>query len=768
MQVCQFCMALTNDFESVQSSLLHRESPPSLEIVISEVLAEETILATMKSQHNHSFDHLVAAMSSSSTVGAVTSSSSDSKKKSVTVAATKGSAADSASPSITNSMSDSETIFKQLVNKTVNETVANSDEVKTLDVLKQVIKNSKDDIKAADYAITPFFTALPPAKFDQHYPLHAGLPFQDKAYSLRRWVEKSLSWPSYLTEWCHWVDRVVKYHEDVLRKQDLLAFVLLIKREFSYDGATLGALSTFCNRCWNYFHLPCGPMSASLLDIAAITGLPVDGEGISCVSSLSAEDDPLYHIIFIVGTPSHACTSEYIHLAKLMASGKRLALGQYVLGVLYRGLYNFTPDVAGVPHGPFWILQLWAWKYFPALSPPCHAPSSNMLCYGELYHDQIHSNNNIHVVFQESYRLRNDHVPMRMAQKRATFVDGAKHIGSTSKKKQKPQDLNELSLRPIEPDARAYLAGANSLSYSPNCPPERVANYETIQDLAPVTISPGYSPSIFLNDEEMIEIDELLASNQPYGVVANIWKDVDGVYSSNDSRELGSELISNPSLNPTAYKANNSSWGAIITYPAPNCHALMMPILKNLISINQPRPPGIFAKANQSRSKTSRGRALAFFDALRAYHGLEEHNGAIGDHCSDKLGDSSEVQEVVKVDSGLKASLEEHGVEDRPLLREVAPSHGTMTGHDRPLHGSIAQDHTPTGHNRPMDPLTISQGPMTRARAKRFKEALLGFVRSHLGGLESIEDQLESIEVDITKNIPIDSKVFTLLEINEH
>ncbi|OMO50156.1 Integrase, catalytic core [Corchorus capsularis] len=55
---------------------------------------------------------------------------------------------------------------------------------------------------------------------------------------------------------------------------------------------------------------------------------------------------------FIVGTSSRACISEYIRLAKLMASRKRLALGQFVLGMLYRGLYNFSQDISGVAHGP--------------------------------------------------------------------------------------------------------------------------------------------------------------------------------------------------------------------------------------------------------------------------------------------------------------------------------------------------------------------------------------------------------------------------------
>ncbi|OMO99181.1 reverse transcriptase [Corchorus capsularis] len=57
-------------------------------------------------------------------------------------------------------------------------------------------------------------------------------------------------------------------------------------------------------------------------------------------------------------------------------------------------------------------------------------------------------------------------------------------------------------------------------------------------------------------------------------------------------------------------------------------------------------------------------------DAPRAYHGLEEHNGAIGDHVLDKHGDVLEIQEDATDDPGLNTSLAEQGVEDRP------PSYG--------------------------------------------------------------------------------------------
>ncbi|OMO50324.1 hypothetical protein CCACVL1_30504 [Corchorus capsularis] len=131
------------------------------------------------------------------------------------------------------------------------------------------------------------------------------------------------------------------------------------------------------------------------------------------------------------------------------------------------------------------------------------------------------------------------------------------------------------------------------------------------------------------------------------------------------------------------------------------------------------------------------------FDAPRAYHGLEEHNGANGDHGKD--------------DQGVQRSLEEQG-------GDGIASKTSMDGGIAPkmsLDGGIAP-------KMPFDPLVMPLGPMTRARAKRFKEALLGFVRSHLEGLKSIEDQLESIEDIKQRNIPIDSKLCTILAIDDH
>ncbi|OMO54964.1 Aldo/keto reductase [Corchorus olitorius] len=154
-----------------------------------------------------------------------------------------------------------------------------------------------------------------------------------------------------------------------------------------------------------------------------------------------------------------------------------------------------------------------------------------------------------------------------MAQKRAIFVDGAKRVDSCSKKQKSHDPSNELSSRLIELDvlvikpiietsvsqaAKVDSTDADSPNYSPNYSPEHVitTNGEIAQSSSQVTISPGFSPSIFLNDDDVNEITELLASNQSNGAAASTWKDVDDVHFSNDfgGVEKNNEVVGNPAI----------------------------------------------------------------------------------------------------------------------------------------------------------------------------------------------------------------------------
>ncbi|OMO61348.1 hypothetical protein CCACVL1_23591 [Corchorus capsularis] len=112
-------------------------------------------------------------------------------------------------------------------------------------------------------------------------------------------------------------------------------------------------------------------------------------------------------------------------------------------------------------------------------------------------------------------------------------------------------------------------------------------------------------------------------------------------------------------------------------------------------------------------------------DTPRTYHGLEDKHGEHG----------KDVQ-------GLQGSMKMHGD-----------------------HGDI-DNHVPSTKNMTFDPLKMPNSPMTRARAKRFKDALMGLVRAHLEDLKTIEVQLKSFVDDLGKKLQINYKFITLLAID--
>ncbi|OMO71806.1 hypothetical protein CCACVL1_18063 [Corchorus capsularis] len=106
-----------------------------------------------------------------------------------------------------------------------------------------------------------------------------------------------------------------------------------------------------------------------------------------------------------------------------------------------------------------------------------------------------------------------------------------------------------------------------------------------------------------------------------------------------------------------------------------------------------------------------------------------------------------------------------HGLEDKhgEHGKDMHGLHGSMEMHEN--HGDIVE-YVPSTKKMPFDPLKMPLGPMTRARAKRFKDALMGLVRSHLDDMKTIQVQLKSFDDDLSKKTPINYKFITLLAID--
>ncbi|OMO63736.1 reverse transcriptase [Corchorus capsularis] len=105
---------------------------------------------------------------------------------------------------------------------------------------------------------------------------------------------------------------------------------------------------------------------------------------------------------------------------------------------------------------------------------------------------------------------------------------------------------------------------------------------------------------------------------------------------------------------------------------------------------------------------------------------------------------------------GLEDGYREQGM-DVQGLQESMKMHGDY----RDIDNNVSST-----KKMPFNPLKMPISPMTRARAKRFKDALMGLVQTHLEDLKTIEFQLKNFGDDLGKKLQINYKFITLLAID--
>lgn len=176
----------------------------------------------------------------------------------------------------------------------------------------------------------------------------------------------------------------------------------------------------FWNTYINSSVFPFGMMSPTLLDVAAITRLPLHGDEvrafseavepmagfkwskphcyysnfITANSNSTGEVTDLEHhafllywmCIYFICTNLVQIVAEVLNYVQLITSGRALALGRPFLGLHYRSLFVYVERLRNqektdnIP-GPLWFLHLWILHYFPEfvsqvenLAPPPHNP----------------------------------------------------------------------------------------------------------------------------------------------------------------------------------------------------------------------------------------------------------------------------------------------------------------------------------------------------------------------------------------------------------
>ncbi|KAK9930058.1 hypothetical protein M0R45_027115 [Rubus argutus] len=88
---------------------------------------------------------------------------------------------------------------------------------------------------------------------------------------------RPVGWPTLTKEWKAWVPRMEHFFGDQWRKLGIYDAIKITEHEIKMEKPLLAAALCFWSSTTNTMNLPLGPMSPTILDLAAIIGLPPVG-----------------------------------------------------------------------------------------------------------------------------------------------------------------------------------------------------------------------------------------------------------------------------------------------------------------------------------------------------------------------------------------------------------------------------------------------------------------------------------------------------------
>src|SRR3954471_13965103 len=194
-----------------------------------------------------------------------------------------------------------------------------------------------------------------------------------------------------------WLNKVEKQKASFWQELGIYDLIQLSKTGLEYNQTMLVASVHFWDASHNTFHLPCGMITPTLFDVAAITGLRPIGEtfdpNVLDVDTINFNEATVTYTAFIqqyhdqtnveVSDVEHIAflalwlsrcvfcsrsiqvAKRYLCMDNQLHDGKKLNLSELILGFLYENLSeaaNLTKNFKSgtlLYAGPFWLLQLW-------------------------------------------------------------------------------------------------------------------------------------------------------------------------------------------------------------------------------------------------------------------------------------------------------------------------------------------------------------------------------------------------------------------------
>uniref|UniRef100_A0A2N9GZI7 Aminotransferase-like plant mobile domain-containing protein n=1 Tax=Fagus sylvatica TaxID=28930 RepID=A0A2N9GZI7_FAGSY len=157
---------------------------------------------------------------------------------------------------------------------------------------------------------------------------------------------------------------------------------------------------------------------------------------------IGPSDDILNAICkFLACTSSKRVINYYLPIAQCLANGTPVDLSSFLLGELYRSLFLLSTEPKQSHGGPVWLIQMWAYSYFPSIAPELH-PIIEPWSYGEAwmharYPKEVPSYPTDFKLFSDSSRRRSPENFMPFKAKSAGFEHIASYVT--------PQPLQQIS-----------------------------------------------------------------------------------------------------------------------------------------------------------------------------------------------------------------------------------------------------------------------------------------------------------------------------------
>lgn len=219
-------------------------------------------------------------------------------------------------------------------------------------------------------------------------------------------------WPLASPDWLSWVTRMSAAKKDLWIQTGIFDAIMISRNIPAIDKPLLFSSLLFWDCSTNTFHLTCGAMTPTVLDISAILGFaPLDinldvhpwllemyaefdqshvlfssrkwNTSIRAYSALLKDfkgkdgspvtDEEHFSFLFywlnkiIFCNPENKISKELHKVAFALHAGISVNIPVLVLSHLYRGIYELISKQFKAAGGPLWILQLWLKSYFPEL-----------------------------------------------------------------------------------------------------------------------------------------------------------------------------------------------------------------------------------------------------------------------------------------------------------------------------------------------------------------------------------------------------------------